>query len=130
MSFVAQNQHADLPQRVFEVGDVVSPDEKAETRVEQTPSVCGVVTDVKVNLTEMMKDVVFLLTNLGLEGKFGFTEREDPTFIKGRTGDIVVNGRKVGLFGELSPEVLARFEISNPAVGFEVKLPRSGLWEG
>jgi phenylalanyl-tRNA synthetase beta chain len=130
VSFVAQNQHADLPQRVFEVGDVVSPDEKAETRVEQTPSVCGVVTDVKVNLTEMMKDVVFLLTNLGLEGKFGFTEREDPTFIKGRTGDIVVNGRKVGLFGELSPEVLARFEISNPAVGFEVKLPRSGLWEG
>jgi phenylalanyl-tRNA synthetase beta chain len=129
VSFTAQNQHADLPQRVFEVGDIVLPDERAETRIEQTPSVCGVVADVRVNLTEMMKDVVFLLTNLGLEGKFRFTERDDPTFIKGRAGDVTVNGRKVGLFGELSPEVLGKFEISNPMVGFEVKLPQSGLWE-
>ena len=129
LGFVAQNQHADLPQRLFEVGDVVRPDPNMETMVNQTPSVCGLITDARVNVTNLMKDIVFLLTNLGLEGRFHFRRRDDPTFVSGRAADIVVDNKVRGLFGEVSPEVLRNFEILNPVVGFEILLPRSGNWK-
>jgi phenylalanyl-tRNA synthetase beta chain len=128
MDFVSQNQHADYPQRVFEVGDVVIPDETKETRIKQIPSVCGIVTDVKVNLTDIMKDIGFLLRNLDLDGRFKFVAQEDPTFISGRTAQIVVNNRVVGLFGEVAPAVLNNFNIANPIVAFELQLPRDLQW--
>jgi phenylalanyl-tRNA synthetase beta chain len=129
LDFISKNQHADLPQRVYEVGDIVIPDSTRETMVEQVPSVCGLVTDVRVNLTDVMTDVVFLMANLGLEEEFKFRASEDATFIPGRSADIVVNGKDLGVFGEVSPDVLSNFELLNPVVGFELKLPRMGIWD-
>lgn len=128
MDFVSQNQHADYPQKLFEVGDIVMPNETKETRIEQIPSVCGIVTDVKVNLTDIMKDIGFLLRNLDLDGRFKFVAQENPTFISGRTAQIVVNDNVVGIFGEVSPAVLINFNIANPIVAFELHLPRDLQW--
>jgi len=128
MDFASLNQHADFPQKIFEVGDVVVPDESKETRTDQIPSVCGLVTDVKVNITDLMKDIGYLLRNLDLDGKFKFVAFTDPTFIEGRTAQIVVNDKIVGLFGEVAPEVLNNFEITSPIVVFEIQLPRDCQW--
>ncbi len=128
MDFASLNQHADFPQRIFEVGDIVVPDESKETRTDQIPSICGLVTDVKVNITNLMKDIGYLLRNLDLDGKFKFVAGTNPTFIEGRTAQIVVNEKIVGLFGEVAPEVLNNFEITHPIVVFEVKLPRDCQW--
>ncbi|RLI55355.1 MAG: phenylalanine--tRNA ligase subunit beta [Candidatus Thorarchaeota archaeon] len=129
LDFASQNQHVDYPQKLFEVGDIVIPAEDRETRVDQIPSVCGLVTDVRVNITELMKDIGFLLRNLGLDGKFSFRASTTPTFINGRSADILVGDARVGLFGEVSPEVLSNFEITSPVMAFEIRLPRSGAWE-
>ncbi|MHA1615158.1 MAG: phenylalanine--tRNA ligase subunit beta [Candidatus Thorarchaeota archaeon] len=128
MDFASLNQHADFPQRIFEVGDIVVPNESKETRTDQIPSVCGLVTDVKVNITDLMKDIGYLLRNLDLEGKFKFVACADSTFIEGRTAQIVVNDQVVGLFGEVAPEVLNNFEITSPIVAFEIQLPRDCQW--
>lgn len=128
MDFASQNQHADFPQRIFEVGDVVVPNESKETRTDQIPSVCGLVTDVKVNITDLMKDIGYLLRNLDLDDKFKFVTSIDPTFINGRTAQIIVNDKIVGLFGEVAPEVLNNFEITSPIVVFEIRLPRDCQW--
>ena len=128
MDFASLNQHADFPQRIFEVGDVVVPNESKETRTDQIPSVCGLVTDVKVNITDLMKDIGYLLRNLDLDGKFKFVTCTNSTFIKGRTAQIVVNDKIVGLFGEVTPEVLNNFEITSPIVAFEIQLPRDCQW--
>ena len=128
MDFASLNQHADFPQRIFEVGDVVVPNESKETRTDQIPSVCGLVTDVKVNITDLMKDIGYLLRNLDLDGKFKFLACTNPTFIEGRTAQIVVNDKIVGLFGEVAPEVLNNFEITSPIVVFEIQLPRDCQW--
>ncbi|TFG99088.1 phenylalanine--tRNA ligase subunit beta [Candidatus Thorarchaeota archaeon] len=128
MDFASLNQHADLPQRIFEVGDVVVPNESKETRTDQIPSICGLVTDVKVNITDLMKDIGYLLRNLDLDGKFKFVAQDDSTFIAGRTAQIVVNNKVVGFFGEIAPEVLSNFGISSPIVAFELQLPRNCQW--
>jgi len=47
---------------------------------------------------------------------------DDPAFIEGRRAEVIVNGKSVGVFGEIHPEVLENFEIVNPVVGFEIDL--------
>ncbi len=128
LDFLAQNQHVDFPQKVFEVGDVVRPLESAETRVDQIPCISAVSADVRVNLTDLMNEIAFLLRGMGLENRFAFKPAESSSFIPGRCAIIVVDGTDVGVFGEISPEVLERFQIGNPTVGFEVSLPADGTW--
>jgi phenylalanyl-tRNA synthetase beta chain len=128
LAFAAQNQHAEYPQRIFEVGDIVVPDELMETRVQQIPSVSGLVTDTTVNVTDMATEIGFFLRNMGLDNRFSFKNRSDPTFIKGRVADILLDGNPIGLFGEVSPEVLSNLELGTPSLAFEIFLPRDGQW--
>jgi len=128
LDFAAQNQHADYPQKLFEVGDIAIPDELMETRIQQIPTVSGVLIDTSVNITELATDIGFLLRNLGLDGAFSYSEREDPTFIPGRAADILKTGEPIGMFGEIAPEVLTNLDLKMPVVAFEIYLPRSGEW--
>ena len=128
LDFASQNQHADYPQRVFEVGDVVIPDERERTRAKQVPHVCRLIVDTRVNITEMLTEMGFILRNLGLGSGIEFAAEKTPEFIDGRSGKILMNGEPVGVFGEVSPEVLDNFGIGMPVVAFEMELPRNGIW--
>ena len=57
-----------------------------------------------------------------LDLEWDVAESDDDAFIDGRRADILVNGKKVGVFGELHPEVLEAFELTMPVVGFELDL--------
>ncbi|MDF1539355.1 MAG: phenylalanine--tRNA ligase subunit beta [Candidatus Thorarchaeota archaeon] len=128
LDFASQNQHVDLPQHIFEVGDVVSPDAKAETRTRQYSSVCGLSTDVRVNLTKLITEIGFVMRGMGLDGRFKYEGIENPSFIKGRCATILVDERPIGIFGEVSPKVLEKFQIGNPIIAFELSLPNDGQW--
>ncbi|MEE9541135.1 MAG: phenylalanine--tRNA ligase subunit beta, partial [Candidatus Thorarchaeota archaeon] len=128
LDFAAQNQHADYPQRIFEVGDVVMPNPREQTRTKQVPHVCRLIIDTCVNITEMLTEVGFILRNLGLAGRIEFAVVKAPEFIDGRAGKILIDGKTVGVFGEVSPEVLDNFGIGMPVVAFEMELPKSGTW--
>ncbi|NOR38523.1 MAG: phenylalanine--tRNA ligase subunit beta [Candidatus Thorarchaeota archaeon] len=128
LDFAAQNQHADYPQRIFEVGDVVMPDSREQTRTKQVPHVCRLIVDTCVNITEMLTEVGFILRNLGLASRIEFAAEKAPEFIDGRAGKILINGKTVGVFGEVSPEVLNNFGIGMPVVAFEMELPIDGTW--
>ncbi len=128
LDFASQNQHVDLPQHIFEVGDVVSPDATTETRIRQHASICGLSTDVRVNLTNLMTEIGFLLRGMGLDGRFKYEAIENPSFIKGRCARIVIDEEPMGIFGEVSPEVLEKFQIGNPIIAFELSLPINGNW--
>jgi phenylalanyl-tRNA synthetase beta chain len=47
---------------------------------------------------------------------------QHPSFLAGRVGSIVSDGKQVGVIGELHPEVLERWQIGVPAVAFEINL--------
>ena len=128
LDFASQNQHADYPQKIFEVGDVAIPDETKETRINQVPSVCGLETDVKVNITKLMSEIGFLLRNLGLDGRFTFESVKTSEFIDGRSANIKVHGEIWGTFGEVSPTILTNFGIGYPVVAFEIFMPRNTEW--
>ncbi len=125
LDFASKNQHSDYPQKIFEVGDIIIPDESKETCTDQVPSVCGLMTDAKVNVTSLMTEIGFLLRNLGLDHQFEFEAVTNSDFIPGRSASIKVRGRLSGFFGEISPDILNNFGLGHPVVAFELLLPSS-----
>jgi phenylalanyl-tRNA synthetase beta chain len=128
LDFASKNQHSDYPQKLFEVGDIIIPDETRETRVNQIPSVCGLTTDVKVNVTNLLTEIGFLLRNLGLDNEFVFKPEGISDFVEGRSASVLVRGKPRGYFGEVAPEILTNFGLGYPLVAFELFLPRSTDW--
>jgi len=115
------NKHESFPQRLFEVSDVIEISEKAETRSERRLHVAGVSSHATANFTEIKSYVEALLSNLGLR-RWKMKEIRDPSFIEGRVAAIQAKGKKIGVFGEIHPEVLNNFELENPVGAFEIDL--------
>lgn len=107
------NRHEAMPQRIFEVGDVV-------IGMKNRLKLAACITHSRANFAEIRSVVQAVMHELDL--KWDVEESEDGAFIRGRRADIIVNGKKVGVFGEIHPEVLERFEITMPVVGFELDL--------
>jgi phenylalanyl-tRNA synthetase beta chain len=113
LELLAVNKHHPMPQRIFEVGDVVVG-MKNRLRL----SCCS--THSKANFSEIRSVVQAVMRELDVI----WTAKpcDDPAFIEGRRAEVIVNGKSVGVFGEIHPEVLENFEIVNPVVGFEIDL--------
>lgn len=125
MEFLEYNKHEELPQKIFEVGDVILIDEDAETRTKAVKKLSGVVIHSKANFTEIKSIVDALLLNLGL--KMEIKPYDHPSFIKGRCAyveGVYDTSKKVfleGFFGEIHPEVITNFNLEYPVVAFEVE---------
>jgi len=98
---------------IFEVGDVVV-DLKNRLRL----GAC--ITHSKANFSEVRSYVQAVMHELDID--WVVRESDDGIFIRGRGAEIIVNDRKVGIFGEINPEVLEKFEITMPVTGFELDL--------
>ncbi|MFC2603714.1 MAG: phenylalanine--tRNA ligase subunit beta, partial [Treponema sp.] len=57
-----------------------------------------------------------------LDHKYEVTESTDPRFIAGRQAAIIVNGKKIGIFGEIHPQILENWSITVPCVGCEIDI--------
>ena len=123
MKNLADNKHQAYPQQMFEVSDVIEINEKAETRTERRLHVACVSSHPTANFTEIKSCVEALLANLGLKN-WTIKETRHPSFLQGRAAAIYVKGRKIGVVGEIHPEVLNNFELENPTSAFEIDLQR------
>ena len=65
-------------------------------------------------------DVAALLYYLGEE--YSVAESEDPRFIPGRQAAVLKAGRRVGVFGEIHPQVLENWGIGMPCIACEIDL--------
>ncbi|MCS7130442.1 MAG: phenylalanine--tRNA ligase subunit beta [Archaeoglobaceae archaeon] len=115
LEVIAQNKHVELPLKIFEVGDVVSG-------LKNRLRLCACITHPRANFAEIRSYVQAVMRELGLE--WDVEEAEDPAFIEGRQGFIVAKDKKIGVFGEIHPEVLEKFGIPNPVVAFELELDK------
>jgi phenylalanyl-tRNA synthetase beta chain len=105
------NRHRELPQRIFEIDDVV-----LEGRNQRRVS--GALIHPKAGFTEVKGLVLGILRDLGLEGDV--EEEDDENLLPGRSARPVVNGQDLGLLGELKPEVITAYELANPVAVFEL----------
>jgi len=113
MEILSMNQHRELPQRIFEVGDVVV-DGKTGLHL------AAVSINAQANFTEARELVDAVMRERMLE--YEVSESSDPAFLEGRRADIIVEGKKIGVMGEFNPQVIVNFGLGQPVVGFEMDL--------
>ncbi|MCY0874398.1 MAG: phenylalanine--tRNA ligase subunit beta [Acidianus infernus] len=123
LKFLAKNQHARFPIKVFEVGDVVVKSEESDTGYKNDARACLAIMNSRVSYEELQSVVHQILYNL--KGKEPRYVRQDKDyFIKGRSAKIMFDNNVVGEIGEISPQVLEKFNIENPVVIAEIYLEK------
>ncbi|MCG7840396.1 MAG: phenylalanine--tRNA ligase subunit beta [Methanomassiliicoccales archaeon] len=113
LTVLRRSKHRDLPQRIFEVGDVV-----ISTKRRKHLAIMAI--HSKAGFTEMKSLAEGVLKELGVQ--CSFHPGDIGTFIPGRCAVVMVNGRNVGHFGELHPQVIVDYEMGYPIIAFELDL--------
>jgi phenylalanyl-tRNA synthetase beta chain len=113
MAILRKSKHRDLPQRIFEVGDVV-------VSCKRRKHLAVMAIHSKAGFTEMKSLAEGVLKELGVQCSLLSGDME--MFITGRCAVIKVNGRQVGHFGELHPKVITGYELGYPIIAFELDL--------
>jgi phenylalanyl-tRNA synthetase beta chain len=116
MDFLSKNKHIPLPQKIFEISEVVEVAKDEPTRTKTQVKLCAVVEDSATGFTDITSYFDALVKNLGL--KYKLKKSEHQSLIPGRTAQIT--GSVKGVIGELHPQVLLNFELENPVSCFEI----------
>jgi phenylalanyl-tRNA synthetase beta chain len=120
MKNLVSNKHRDYPQRIIEIGNCVILDDAEETGTKTIRKLAGVISYDNANLTEMKSVVESVLKNLGYD--FQINDYQHPSFIETRIGEIIVNEKQIGFFGEIKPEILEKWKLEKPVIGFEIEV--------
>lgn len=116
MEALSINRSRELPQRIFACGDVVE-------NLVTYPKMAAASIHTAADFSEIYAVVDAFCRMAALP--YEVRESEDPAFLDGRRGDVYVSGKKIGVFGEISPDVLVAFGLEHPVAAFELDL--SGL---
>lgn len=122
MEFLEDNKHEDLPQKIFEIGDVLYLDESKENKVRTSKKLAGLICHSTANFTEIKSVVTSTVSNLGYSMEI--SDSENPSFISGRASDLKGDSKNSsirGFFGEISPEVISNFNLEYPVIAFEIE---------
>ena len=117
----AQSGNAVYPHKIFEVGKIAYIDPTEKQTGTRTIQSLGFLTSANnANFNDAASEVSTLLYYL--DHKYEVRETDDPRFIPGRQAGIIVNGKQVGIFGEVHPQVLENWQVGVPCVAGEMDL--------
>lgn len=116
----SQAGQAVFPHKIFEIGKVAFLDSSENTGTKTIQSLGFMTACNNANFNSLASEVSTLLYLL--DHKYDVKEVEDPRFIPGRQAAIMLNGKQVGVFGEVHPQVLENWGIIVPCVAGEIDL--------
>lgn len=120
MSSESISGHAVYPHNIFEIGKVALVDHN-DNYGSVTKNFLGFMTadsEGGFNLVNSQVSAIFYY----LSKEYTLVEVEDPRFITGRVAQIMYNGEKAGVFGEVNPVVLDNWGIQMPCTLCELDL--------
>ena len=110
------------PHRLFEVGEAAVPDPTHESGSRTATLLGALIAHATVAFSEAHSCLDFLCYHL--DQPYTLEPVSHPSFLDGRAGRIVSEGKILGFIGELHPEVLERWEVTMPCVVFELAVDR------
>lgn len=116
----AASNRAFYPHRMFEAGEVARHDLSQPEGSRTVMVLGGMIAHADAHFSEAHSclDTLFYYVNQA----YSLEPIQHPSFLAGRVGSIVSDGKHIGVIGELHPEVLERWQIGIPAVAFEIDL--------
>jgi len=118
LRLLSANRHYELPQRVYEIGDVV----RGDNNQKQAAWACA---EVGSGFTAAKGIAMALLRDLGSkveEVSFVATLDGNGPWIKGRGAIIKIKDEKIGEIGEIDPEISVNFGLKSPIHAGELDL--------
>jgi phenylalanyl-tRNA synthetase beta chain len=115
LSTLRVNRHRDLPQKIFEAGIVIP-------KRQNVYKLSGVAIHPKASFTEVKSLVEGILRALDVQ--YSIEPNSHGSFINGRCASLICDENKIGIFGELHPQVITNFDLSNPILAFELDVDR------
>ena len=112
LSVLSDSKNEKLPIRIYEEGPVARP------HLEKRLAFASM--HAKASFSEIKGTVLSLFSSMGR--KADIRKSENSTYVKGRCAEICVDGKKAGVFGEISPEVLSNFNLEQPVCAAELKI--------
>lgn len=126
LEFLEDNKHEELPQKIFEIGDVAYLDDTKETQMVTVKKLAAAQISSVANFTTIKSIVESFVANMGFEMELD--DDDNQAFIKGRCAKFTTKPLNdnvpfsfEGYFGEIHPEVLSNFDLEYPVIAFEVE---------
>lgn len=113
LNVLSLNKHRDLPQRIFEIGDVI-------VNARNRKRVSAVSIHAKAGFTEAKSLAQSLLRDINVQ--FTFQGVKDENYVDGRCARILLDGRELGRLGEIHPRVLSEYGLGHPAIVVDLDL--------
>ena len=120
MEFLSRNKHVDYPQKIFEIGDTVVLDPRAETRTTDKRKLAVVLAGTGVGYENIRSMLDALLLNLGV--KYRVSLASHRSFIPNRTARVTIGNEEIGVLGEIHPRILANWGLEVPVAALELNI--------
>jgi phenylalanyl-tRNA synthetase beta chain len=120
MEILSSNKHHEYPQKIFTIGTIFKKNPKSETNIEEDERLAIAIASEKTDYTEIRQILDYLFRSINV--KYEITETEHDSFITGRVGRVIVNGKNVAYIGEISPQVITNWELEMPVTALELNL--------
>lgn len=117
LDVLEKNKTREYPHNIFEIGVVFN---KEKNNIKEKTKLSIVVSDKNVTFTNIKQIFDYISMILGFD--YDINEINHDSFIPGRVGDIIVNGKNIGIIGEIHPSVLDNFGLDFPVSCLEIDL--------
>jgi len=121
LEFLAKNKTVELSHRIFEAGKCVELHAGSETGVLEKQKLCIALSNSQGLNFNSIKGFLQVLSKM-LGFSFTLSEASRPFLIEGRSAEIIVSKKAIGIIGEIHPQVLQNFGIENPVVVLEIEI--------
>lgn len=115
---LSNNIHEEYPQRLFEIGKTFH---ESSTIIEEKWNIGAVIAHADAGYTEIKSSLQALLRSC-----FGKEATTRPSsnhmFMEGRCAEVVLDGKPVGVLGEIIPIALENLKLRVPVAAFEIDL--------
>lgn len=114
---LSKNIHESYPQKLFETGTVFTNG----APITESVNLACVSAHKDSGFTEI-KSILQSLLKTDSNVECTTKTSESAMFAKGKTADIMINGKKIGIIGEIDQQVAENFKLRVPISGFEISL--------
>ena len=114
---LSYNVHEEYPQKIFEIGKTFS----FKNKIIEQWNLGVVLASNNTNYTEA-KSILQSIFKINLGMEFTTRRNDNNLFLKGRSADILYENKLIGFIGEISPDLITKFNLRVPLSGFELNL--------
>ncbi|XP_071479166.1 phenylalanine--tRNA ligase beta subunit-like [Diadema antillarum] len=123
---IACNRKMPLPIKAFEISDVVLQNPDKDVGAQNYRHFCAVHYNKSPGFEVIHglldRTMQLLQVPFSKEDGYHLKAADSPTFFSGRCAEVIVRGKSIGHLGVLHPNVVTKFELTNPCAALEISI--------